>query len=164
MIIYKVTNLVNGKIYIGRTISTLKKRKLSHYGIAYDSRVGPGTNCPFYKALREFGKRNFKWEVLDKSLFQETLVILEAYYIKKFNSKYPNGYNGRHGDQPTKLSPFAFGRQNLSWDKISEYYEKDRMESGYQDGLNGQPCMNDSIYDTAYLDGYEKGKMEALHK
>ena len=30
-IIYKATNLVNGKVYIGQTINTLNKRKMEHY-------------------------------------------------------------------------------------------------------------------------------------
>jgi len=97
MIIYKITNLVNEKIYIGRTISTLAKRKHDHLLEAsrpyYD-----GFNTPIHMAIREFGEDNFKWEIIDTVLFQESLILLEKKYIETLNCKIPNGYNVRGGD------------------------------------------------------------------
>ena len=38
MIIYKVTNKINGKVYIGQTTTTLKKRRANHEGDAKSKR------------------------------------------------------------------------------------------------------------------------------
>lgn len=87
MIIYKVTNLTNGKIYIGQTQKTLYDRKYSHY-----KKVKQGSNTSFHNALRKYDGKNFKWEIIDKVDNIEKLNFLEEYYIKKFNS-FKNGYN-----------------------------------------------------------------------
>lgn len=51
--IYKTTNLVNGKIYVG-------KRQMPHFD---DSYYGSGT--VFKAALKKYGKANFKREILE---------------------------------------------------------------------------------------------------
>ena len=58
--IYKVTNLVNGKVYIGQTNSTAANRFAQHW---YDASVCKKQN-PFHKALRKYGKKNFSHEVI----------------------------------------------------------------------------------------------------
>jgi group I intron endonuclease len=121
MIVYKVTNLVNGKIYIGRTISTLEKRKHDHLMEASHS-YREGFNAPIHKAIREFGEDNFKWEIIDRVIFQEYLILCEAKHIEKLNSKIPHGYNVRGGDT-IKLFPYSFGRQNLDEDTWMKHYK-----------------------------------------
>ena len=54
-IIYKVTNKINGKIYIGQTIRTLKQRKECHIGESTRNRK----NTVFYRAIRKHKKNNF---------------------------------------------------------------------------------------------------------
>jgi group I intron endonuclease len=88
MIIYKVTNLINNKIYIGKTLKTLSKRKSCHFAHAK-----AGSSNYFHRAIRKYGKENFVWEVIDQCLFAESLVAMEKYYIEKFNCQKPNGYN-----------------------------------------------------------------------
>lgn len=48
MIIYKVTNLVNGKVYIGQTKHSLDVRKQRHL-----QQARKGTNTHFYQAIRK---------------------------------------------------------------------------------------------------------------
>ena len=88
--IYKVTNLMNGKIYIGKT-NNFTKRKLEH--TRYDINNG---NI-FHKALKKYGESNFKWEIIDTCTGLDQINKLEKYYIKKFNSYKPNGYNMTKG-------------------------------------------------------------------
>ena len=121
MIIYKVTNLTNNKVYIGKTIKSLTHRKNNHLS---DARRG-GKSL-FHRAIRKYGAENFCWEVMDKVMFSDLLLELEKFYISKYNSKAPNGYNltdggdgncGWHpsGESRRKMSDAHLGkRQPLS--------------------------------------------------
>ena len=87
MIIYKVTNKVNGKCYIGQTIRTLEQRKWQHLDCAKN-----GVKTHFYNAIRKYGGDNFIFEVIDEASTLEELNELERYYIKKYDC-INNGYN-----------------------------------------------------------------------
>jgi len=87
MIIYKVTNLITNKSYIGQTIGYLSRRKKQHI---YKSK---NPKCYFHRAINKYGKDNFKWEILEKCDHTYQLYELEYHYIKQYNTKVPNGYN-----------------------------------------------------------------------
>ncbi len=55
MLIYKVVNKVDGKIYIGQTVGNLNRRKSEHLN---DAKVGRYDSY-FHNALRKHGKDNF---------------------------------------------------------------------------------------------------------
>lgn len=88
MIIYKVTNKINGKIYIGQTKQSLRKRWNDHC-----CRQEKNRSHYFYRAVQLHGKENFIVEQIDSAGTLEALNVLEEFYIKKFNSLAPNGYN-----------------------------------------------------------------------
>ena len=67
MLIYKATNLINGKIYIGMTTKTLEHRVKVH------KRDSQRLNTYFYQAIRKQGFDNFKWEVIDTAETMEEL-------------------------------------------------------------------------------------------
>lgn len=81
-IVYKITNLINGKCYIGITTRTLKQRFVEH--CKADSGIG--------KAIRKYGVDNFYKQVIDTADNYEELMYLEVEYIKIYNS-YKSGYN-----------------------------------------------------------------------
>ncbi len=88
--IYKVTNTVNGKTYIGQTTYTIKWRWNTHLTSAYNDRLGDH-NTLFHRAIRKYGIDAFKVEEVEKcdsSLLNER----ETHWIKQYNS-YKNGYN-----------------------------------------------------------------------
>lgn len=93
--IYKITNQVNGKIYVGQTISTLEERFASHCNDAQWGR----TNQLLHQAIRKYGAENFIIELIEEcedSLLNER----EIYWIKELNSVwgYDNlGYNMTEG-------------------------------------------------------------------
>lgn len=87
MIIYKVTNKVNGKVYIGQTIRTLEQRKWQHLDAAKN-----GCKTHFYNAIRKYGEENFVFEIIDEASSVSELNELERYYIAKFDT-IKNGYN-----------------------------------------------------------------------
>lgn len=97
-IIYKVTNLINGKIYIGMSLGSLKRRKQNHLSAA----IAGNSKYIFHSAIRKYEEENFKWEVIDGSLFFDSLCELEKKYILKFNCKVPCGYNLTDGGDGTR--------------------------------------------------------------
>lgn len=88
--IYKITNKVNGKVYIGQTIHTIEWRWNTHLLSAYNNRMGDH-NVLFHRAIRKYGIDAFEVEQIEKcnnSILSER----EKYWIKKYDS-YANGYN-----------------------------------------------------------------------
>jgi group I intron endonuclease len=93
--IYKITNLITNKLYIGKTTESCpEKRWLRH-----KQTIAKGTGCPALQdAVNRYGIENFKFEVLI-ICFDEATNQLEIEYIKKFNSIVPNGYNISKGGE-----------------------------------------------------------------
>ena len=97
MIIYKTTNKINGKIYIGQT-------KRSWVGYLGSGRV-------LSKAISKYGKENFEREVLCECTTQDELDEMEKYWIKKLNSTNRDigynvedgGLNGTSGEVPQEI-------------------------------------------------------------
>lgn len=86
--IYKITNIVNGKVYIGQTIRPIEDRFHRHINDAMSNRL----NTHFARAIRKYGPDNFKIEVIDSSTSQKELTEKEQYWIRYYNSV-ENGYN-----------------------------------------------------------------------
>lgn len=93
-IVYKVTNIVNGKMYIGRTTQGLYKRKWSH-----ESRARNYKNTTFYKAIRKYGENNFVWEIIEECNDKDTLNAREIHYIEQYDSFGRSGYNETIGGE-----------------------------------------------------------------
>lgn len=93
-LIYKATNKINGKEYVGQTNNTLGERKKQHIQSALNSRKEP-TNY-FHKAIKKYGKDNFKWEILEDNILSENLNEREKYWIKYYDT-FNNGYNLTEG-------------------------------------------------------------------
>jgi group I intron endonuclease len=88
--IYKITNLVNGKSYIGQTIRSLEVRLKKHY---YYSSKSKNNRMIITRAIKKHGKENFTIEEVDVAYSQKELNLLEGVYISWFNTLTPNGYN-----------------------------------------------------------------------
>lgn len=89
MIIYKITNKINGKVYIGQTITSLERRWIQHCS---DSKK-KSKNMAIIIAIQKYGKENFTIEQIDTANTRTELDQKEAYWIKYYNSLSPNGYN-----------------------------------------------------------------------
>lgn len=95
MLIYKVTNIKNNKIYIGQTSKSLLERKSGH---ERDSIRLNRKTVYFHNALKSYGFDNFKWEVLHRCDNQEELDSFEKYYIQLYEScNKDKGYNLKYG-------------------------------------------------------------------
>ena len=88
--IYKFTNKINGKHYIGQS-KNIMQRKQKHYNTSQNT-DSKDYFCSFHCAIRKYGFDNFSFEVLEECSVNE-LNEKECYYIQKYNSIVPNGYN-----------------------------------------------------------------------
>lgn len=101
--IYKITNTINGKCYIGQS-RNIEKRWIEHKNRPYNKK-DKSYNYPFYRAIRQYGLKNFTFEVLEECSIEE-LNEREKYWISVYNSFDKNyGYNlTRGGDCTIPLS------------------------------------------------------------
>lgn len=88
--IYKITNTVNGKAYIGQTRHDAEKtRRRDHF-------TGRG-NADVKEDIEKYGKDVFTFEILHDGIIPELLNSFEKEAIAKFNCVHPNGYNKNRG-------------------------------------------------------------------
>lgn len=90
--VYKITNNVNQKCYIGSS-TRVEKRWQQHKNDAFNSNNSK-YNYPLYQAFRKYGLDNFTFEILKNDFFD--VVSMENYeqdMIKQYHSLSPNGYN-----------------------------------------------------------------------
>jgi len=89
--IYKITNKINNKSYIGFTSKSISSRYSKHL---YDAKH---REFPLYKAMRKYGIDSFYIESIYQSKDEKhTHKIMEAYFIQEYNT-YKNGYNASPG-------------------------------------------------------------------
>lgn len=104
-VIYKITNQINNKSYVGKTTTSLKQRMRSHK--CADTVIG--------NAIRKHGWENFSVEVIEECETKEQLNEREIFWIAELNCKTPNGYNRSDGgDGPTGYSHSNETRAKLS--------------------------------------------------
>jgi len=137
VVIYKTTNLINGKIYIGQ--------------LAREDPNYLGSGEILKKAIKKYGKENFTRETIAYCNSKDELDSLEIFYIKIYNSKDPNGYNLTGGGGGTvgfhkpawnkgkkvffseetlrKFSELAKRRKNNLGRKFTEEHKKKMSES-----------------------------------
>lgn len=93
--IYKATNKINGKHYIGFD-SKFPSRKSSH-----KNSLKTTTNNKFHRAIKKYGWDNFEWEILYQSKdLDHTKNEMEKFFITEFDSYY-KGYNSTFGGEGT---------------------------------------------------------------
>lgn len=95
--IYKITNQINGKVYIGKTVYDIKKRWKEHQ---LDCKREQCKNHPFYRALNKYGPDNFvveEVEQCDISALEEREIYWIKYYRAYVGWDDCNGYNATKG-------------------------------------------------------------------
>ena len=97
--IYKITNNINNKVYIGQTTMSTKLRFQNHIS---SCRRGKNNCYKLYRAFRKYGFENFSVETLEECLASE-LNEREKYWIEFYDST-KFGYNVSIGGNVTRTS------------------------------------------------------------
>ena len=95
--IYKITNKINNKVYIGQT-KQYEKRMKQHKKAPFDENKST-YDYPLYRAIRKYGLENFDFEKIEENISStDEMNRKEIEYIKKYNARNPKfGYNRAYG-------------------------------------------------------------------
>ena len=93
--IYKITNLINGKIYIGQT-NNPKRREREHFSLNPSILEG-NKNKVLYNAMLKYGVQNFTFEIIEDKC--ENYNEKEKFWIQYLNTLIPFGYNMTEGGE-----------------------------------------------------------------
>ena len=104
--VYKITNTVNQKSYVGRSINEPQKGRIRKH-------LNGHGNVHLAKSVKKYGRDAFSVEILEENVFDELLPELEKAYIAKFNTVQPNGYNFTEGGDGL-LNPSPETRRKMS--------------------------------------------------
>ena len=177
--IYKVTNLINNKIYIGQSIN-IYQRWQAHKSTSLNKN-SKEYNIYFHNALRKYGIENFNFEIIEQCV-ENDLDKREKYWIEYYNSygrnfgynesKGGDGYNGRryHVEQYDLDGNFI-----KEWDSVYEaaknlntsiinirycilYPDKQKSAAGFQWKRKNDPRVITKYSPNYYLEGLENGR------
>lgn len=133
--IYKITNLISGKTYVGQSKDPVRRWK-EHKWDAFNPNCKE--NSAIHDAFLKYGIENFEFTIIG---WYENYNEMERYYIKTLNTLYPNGYNlTEGGDEP----PHYYGEDhhnskysqelvnNIIDDLLSKKYTQKEIENKYK--------------------------------
>lgn len=146
MFIYKITNKINGKIYIGKTIKSIEARFKKHLNGAKNK-----VNRHLYDAMNCYGYENFELTLIETCKTIESLNEREIYWISHYNSISPCGYNMTQGGDG--------GNTLINWDderkqKLWESQAKKRT------GVKRSDSARKNISDAAKIRESKKTEIE----
>jgi len=155
MNIYKITNTINDKIYIGQTIGTIKERFYQHVFVSKTKKH------PLYAAMRKYGVENFTITEICKCNTLEELNELEEFLIQEMGCLSPNGYNlasggnnhTHHKETKKKISESHKGKKGIKHSdetkkKISEACKgkkfSDETKKKISEAKKGKKCSDET--------------------
>lgn len=115
--VYKITNKINGKAYVGITTQGIHKRFKQH--CKADSYIG--------KAIRKYGSNNFDVSLIDVAIDQEELMRKEVYWVDYYDT-FNNGYNLTVGGEGTSLNRRIKVVLNKKQKRFLKYVEKENKK------------------------------------
>lgn len=128
MYVYKITNTVNNKIYIGITSRTVEERFYEH-----KYRITERIHLHLYASMQKYGADKFTVSILESSNTLEELFKQERFWISKLNSNNPSfGYNNTNGGE-------GFEKIETDDNQILKLYKENRSYIKTADILNYSP-------------------------
>lgn len=133
--IYKITNEINEKLYIGQTAFGIEKRFREHIKKAQSGEYG---HRPLYNAMNKYGIKNFHVELVEDGLTKEEANRQEKYWIAKYNTFKGEGYNATIGGDDGGTHSMCVCKIDMETLEILHTYESTR-EAARAFGKNNAP-------------------------
>lgn len=164
MYIYKITNLINNKIYIGQTIHSINQRWNNHL-----SNARKGSKLHLYEAIRKYGSHNFTIECIDMADTIEDLNKKEKYWIEFFKSLDPSvGYNNIEGGKFNPMNDITILEKHNSKMRDPEVREKisktmKKFRSNHSFSIETRSKISNKLKGNQHFKG-KKRSLEAIQK
>lgn len=150
MIIYKITNKLDEKVYIGQTVQTMESRLKAHY-------KNP-KNTYIKNALLKYGLDNFEIEQIDSAISMDELNNKEEFWIAFYDAcNRDKGYNRTHGGKNARRSEQT--RKQMSESRKGKKVDREVVERQRQKliGVKHSPERKANI--SKSLMGKKRGPM-----
>ena len=139
--IYKITNILNGKMYIGKTSSTIESRWKEH---REDATSRSKEHRPLYSAIQKYGIDNFIIEQVEEVPNDEIACERESFWIEYYGS-FKNGYNAikggdgcQYADYDLIFTLFKEGKTGKEICQITGYSDKTITLALEQKGVSAE--------------------------
>jgi len=157
--IYKITNKINNKIYIGYTTQKLNVRYSQHLTSAFRKK----SKTAISSAIRKYGKDNFILDIIEKTnVCKKELLELEVKYIEQYNSNNKLiGYNLTKGGESSsyirtketieKMSKSMMGNKSSKGIPKTEEFKENLSRIRFNKFRSGKltaGCLKCTIYDS----------------
>lgn len=155
--VYKITNIINNKVYIGKT-DNIEARLKKHL---YTAAVKDNNYMILHKSIEKYGSENFSIEIIEKNIDESFILDRERYWIDHFKSnvsKFGNdfGYNLTDGGEGTSGLLWSEdsknkirGEKNHNFDKnISQSMKENNPDIfvGINNGFYGKKHSEETIF------------------
>lgn len=127
--IYKISNDINDKVYIGKTLLTIEERWKEH---KRDANKRRNEKRPLYSAINKYGEEHFYIEEIEEC-HTEIIDDREKYWIKYYNSYGKGGYNATEGGD---------GKPQFNYDEIYQLWQKGKTVTEIELEIG---CCQDTI-------------------
>jgi group I intron endonuclease len=138
--IYKATNKINGKHYIGKTNDFVKRIRNHKNNMKTQNTI-------FYSAIREYGWNNFSWEIICETLNENYSYELESFFIEEFKTcvfdENNNGYNMTRGGKGITSEYAKENIKNLK--ETKEYWEQRKLVGQKMSSKKDHPFFGGKI-------------------
>ena len=146
-VVYKITNLINQKSYIGSSVR-VEKRWQQHKSDAFNPN-NDKYNYPLYQAFRKYGLENFSFEIIkDDFLTIEDMQKYEQDMILANHTLAPNGYN-----QTTQTTS-----NTIAYENTQKYIQNISKKCALVDNKNNILAIYPSYHAAARAQGWDGDK------
>lgn len=165
--IYLITNIINGKKYVGQTVKTIEKRFKEHLKATFIE----NRKSIICSAIRKYDRDSFNIICLQDSIFIDNLDATEQYWIRYYDTFGENGYNATTGGNQCRISDKTKLKISVALKGIpkSEGHKKNLSEAqkgkiGFLNSFYGKTHSEETIAQIKEtLKGQMSGKNNPFH-